>query len=425
MTLFNVQLTTSGFSRVSLAQIVSALNAIWQAAYGADIDLDPRSADGQIIGGLAEAFDDLNGIAADTVNLLNPNGATGAMLSNLLYLTGISRNAASYATAPATFTGASGTPVPTTFVVKSTYDGTLWSPVGAVTIGGGGTVAGTLRCQTIGPLPNGGPPMAGTLTQIITVTAGIDSVTNAVGVRGAIIEGDPNARIRRQQSTAIASQGMTDGLQAAIKALTGVVDAVVWENNSSSPMTVGDVSINPNTLRVVVEVNDGGAADPVHTSSSSDPIANTILALKSCGCGTQGQYDKYPLDALGVAHTIWYDKATPVTVQVAVTIHTRTNWPTDGAAQIKALISSWSDGANATTGKPNLPIGGDDTGALSWTDVVGSFLGQVPGFDFQSLTFAISTDGGSTYGTPTVSPANLTIPFKQFAQIASVLVNGA
>jgi hypothetical protein len=420
MSLFNAQLTTSGFARKSLAEIKAALDVLWQSAYGASVDVDPRSADGQMIGGLAEMFDDLNSIAADTTNIVNPNGANGAFLANLAYLTGIARNPANYATAPTTFAGTPGTHVPTTFVVKSTDDGTSWSPVAEVVIGGGGTIAGTLRCSTIGPLPNGGPPLPGKLTQIITVTAGIDSVTNALGTRGATAENDPNLRIRRQQSTAIASQAMTDGLQAALKKLPGVIDAIVWENDRSDPVTVGGATINPNTVRAIVEVETSGPADPTRTSSSADPIANTIFTLKSSGCGTQGTISKAPLDALGVAHAIKYDMALPLDVQISLHVSPRVNWPTDGADQIRALIASWALGTNATTAKPNLPIGGDDTGVLSWTDVVGAFIGQVPGFDFIDLTF--SADGGSTW---TTSPAPLTIPFGKFASIATILVNGS
>ena len=425
MTLFNAQLTSAGFTRTSLTNIQAALNTIWKSAYGSNVDVDPRSADGQMIGGLAEMFDDLNGIAADAVNIANPNGATGASLSNLAYLTGIKRNAASYATAPATFTGTPGTTVPTTFTVKpSPDDGTTWKPVSSVTIGGGGTVAGTLQCQTLGPLPSGGPPLPNALTSIVTVTAGISAVTNALGTRGTSIEVDPNLRVRRQQSTAIASQAMTDGLQAAIKTLPGVTDAVVWENNSSDPKTVGGLTINANTVRVVVEVQASGASDPAYTSSSADPVANTIFALKSSGCGTQCAASrgitKAPLDALGVAHQILYDVATPLNVQIAIAISPRVNWPADGANQIKAAISSWIDGTNVVTGKPNRSIGGDDKGMLSWTDVVGAFIGTVPGFDFVSLSF--STDGGSTW---TTSPASVTIPLLQFASITTILVNGA
>lgn len=430
MGIFNAQLTTAGYTRLPMTAIISALESIWTAAGGADVDLDPRSPDGQIIGILAEMFDDLNGMAATSLTVANPNGAMATMLANLAYLTGIARNAASYSTAQATFTGASGTVVPTTAVVKSTIDETLWSPTTTINIGGGGTQSGTLKCQTIGP-PAGGSVPAGSLTDIITpITspgAGWTAVTNDAGTPGYLQEGDPNLRVRRQQSTAIASQGTTDGLQAAIENLkdtngnpAGVLDAVVWENNTSTPLTIqtgSGATINPNTVRVLARVTGGSAADPTTTTSWADPIAKAIYNLKGNGCGTQGATSKAPEDSLGVAHAISYDLATPLTVGIMITISRRVNWPTDGIRQIQAAIATWAAGSNAVTGKPNLQIGGDDKGMLSWTDVVASFINVVPGFDLVSTTF--SADSGSTW---TTSPNSLPVPFGNFVSIGVVFV---
>ena len=136
-----------------------------------------------------------------------------------------------------------------------------------------------------------------------------------------------------------------------------------------------------------------------------------------------GVTGKGPLDALGIGHDIHDDLARALDVQVAVTISTRTNWPSDGAQQIAALIVAWANGTDPQTGKPNCPISGieltpgGDAGELSWTDVVGAFIGLVPGFDFVSLLF--STHSGATW---TVNGANLVIPFTRFAQITSVSV---
>ncbi len=328
--LFAQQKTAQGFTRVSLPQIIASLEALWKGAYGSSVDLDPRSADGQMIGGIAEMMDDLNSAVADLMHVANPNGATGAFLTNIAALTNVTRNSD---------------------------------------------------------------------------------------------EKDANLRIRRQQATATASQSMSDTLLAALLALPGVLDACVRENATSEPGLIGGLTINPNTVRAVVEVQLGGAADPATTTTSTDPIANTIFALKSMGCGTQGGTGKGPLDALGVSHDIYYDLATALDVQVAVTISTRTNWPSDGGAQIAALILGWANGTDPVTGKPNCPISGieltpgSDQGALSWTDVVGSFLGQVPGFDFVSLTFSL--DGGATWST---NGQNLVIPFTRFASISSISV---
>jgi len=419
-TLFSSQIASAGFTRAPMTSIIAELNTLWQSVFGADIDIDPRSPDGQLIGGIAEMLDDLNGIAYDTYQgIANPNAATWTMLSALMALTGVPRKPASYSSAPATFTGANGTVIPITSVVRSTLDATLWSPIAEITIGGTGTATGTLRCQTIGPAASGTVPAA-TLTEIVTpITTpgdGWTAVTNAIGVSGYLVEGDPNGRIRRQQSVAIASQAMTDGMQAALKALTGVLDCVVYENNLPQAVSSPGV-IAANSIRAILKVTPGGAADPAESGDDDDPVANLIFTLKGNGCGTVGTTTKNPADSTGKAHPINYDLATATDVMIRITVASRYNWPSDGATQIEDAITAWAAGTNADTGKPNIAIGGDDNGTLSWTDVVASFINSVPGFDLTLLEF--SADAGSNW---TTSPASLVIPFGTYANITDVTV---
>lgn len=189
---------------------------------------------------------------------------------------------------------------------------------------------------------------------------------------------------------------------------------MVWENTTDAVINIGGQNVDPRSLWVLAHVAPGGAADPSGTADDADPIADTIFELKSMGCATQGTTTKHPTDAGGVAHPISYSTATPLSVAVQVTISKRYNFPTDGAEQIVQAIATWAAGTNATTKKPNLQIGGDDKGELSWTDVLASFLNAVPGFDFKAIKF--STDGGSTWGFPNT---NLVIPFGDFASIVA------
>lgn len=416
-TIFSEQLTASGYERKSLSDIKDAIDDLYRAAYGADADLDAKSPDGQISGGLAEMFDDLNSMAEDTiVGLTNPNAATGTTLSGQMILTGCPRNVATRSTAPCTFSGSDGVEITPDDVVQSTEDGSLWSPVTTYTLSGGGA-QGTLQAREYGP-PDSGRVLAGTLTIIQTPKTGWTGVTNAVGVPGYNVEGDANARVRRRQAVAIAAQSMTDTLQAALKIIPHVVDAVVWENDKGAPVTIGSGNtINANTVRCFVRVDVGSSADPGETNSYDDPVANTIFQLKGQGCGTQGDVQKFPLNSLGGSHEIRYDLAEALEVSIKVTVRRRYNWPEDGARQIEDAITAWASGTNENTGKPNLQISGDDLGSLSWTDVLSSFLNGPPGFDFIGLQF--STDDGSTW---TTSGQSLPIPFGSFAEISDVTV---
>jgi hypothetical protein len=123
---------------------------------------------------------------------------------------------------------------------------------------------------------------------------------------------------------------------------------------------------------------------------------------------------KYPEDDAGHPHEIRYDFAEAVDVSIRVTITRRYNYPLDGDAQIAAAIVAWAEGSNVDTGKPNIPIGGDSRGNLSWTDVLASFVNSVHGFDLVSMQF--STNGGSTW---TANGDSLPLSFNQVASIAS------
>lgn len=417
MSRFASALTPTGYVRVQMTDIVSDLNNIVRGAGGAAVDLDPRSPVGQGVGGVAEMLSDLEGIAADVVtSLVNPNSATGAGLSGLMVLTGCPRNGSTYSTAPATFSGTQNTVIPVNAVVRSTLDGSLWSPSAQVTIGASPT-AGTLVCQALGP-PAGGTIPANTLTQIQTVINGWNAVTNSIGLPGAVVEGDPNGRVRRQQSVAIASQSMTDGIQAALLTLPGVSQAVIWENDKDYAVPLGSGTLLANSIYAICLIQADSASDPDHTSSSADPIANKIVELKGIGCNTQGSVTKYPVDNQGHAHLIQYSKAEEVDVKIIVTVRMRYNWPLDGGSQIAVAIVAWANGINPDTGKPNIAIGGDSSGNLSWTDVLASFINTVHGFDFLSMVFSV--DGGSTYST---NGANVPLAYNQIARIISANIS--
>ena len=332
---------------------------------------------------------------------------------------------------PVTFTGAPSTVIPTGFLFRSTLaDGTIakWSSVytlsGGVqtpgaTIGGGGTtsnvwaictVKGPTRCPT-------GTPLA-----MLTVQTGVTAVSVVTDATvGYVSEGDPSLRVRRQNSFGLATQGMADGLDSALNNMPAdVVQATVWENNTGVIQTfAGGGQLNPKSIRAIVAMQPSGNAQHV---------VDKIYRLKGPGCGMQGATSGTALDEQGNAHPVYYDVATMVRVFVGISIATRAGWPSDGAQQIANLIGEWS--ANVQ----NHPLGGDSAGELSWTSVLGAFLGLVPGFDLVTAsTYGSTPIFGMVFGTLSgsvvtwnTSTQNFPLTFLQYAQIAAtdVIVNG-
>ena len=420
MSLFNDALTPYGYTRVKMTDIITALNTLWTTAFGADFDTDPRSPDGQIIGGLAEMFSDLEGAVCDTyTGLANPNAATGTMLTNIAGLNGLKRNQGMASYVPVTLAGTPSTVIPTTTLLQSTLANgvtakwsnlyTLIPSTGAHTpgaiIGGGGTTSNVWAvCTVLGATKC----PAGTPISILTVVSGLTSVTvTSDAVVGYLVEGDPNLRIRRGTSFGIATQGMADGLEAALNNLNSgadVAQAAVWENNTGVLQTfAGGGTINPHSIRVLVKLTQSGSATNV---------AQCIYNLAPPGCGIDGStVDSTAVDEQGGHHTVAYDLATPLRVGVVVLVLTRQGWPSDGADQIASLVEEWA------SNPLNCPLGGNSRGELAYTDVMGAFLGKVPGFDLAGF-LQLKQWNGSAW-VISGGATGLSVSFNQYASIMS------
>lgn len=346
------QLTTSGFTKSTLAERIAQLQGIWQSALGATIDVDAESPDGQIIGALAEMFANLDDIAEGTYNGLLPDGATADFLARLVRLNGISKNAGAYSTATCTFAGTSGTIIPTTAIIRGTdeQDQTItWSPSVAVTIPGGGSTTGTVVCNTLGDYQ----APAGTLTRIQTVISGWTSVTNAAdATRGYEAETDERLRARRARSVAAPSQAMTDSVYAAIVDLANVLQAVVWENELDTTKAMTGGTLDPHSIFAIV---DGG---------DQDEIAEAIWLRKSGGCSMMGDVSRTVTDVQGHAHTIKFSRPTDVDIYLELDITARAGWVTGTDDDIKEAIVA----AAAEPGA--ILIGGDSNNEFAWSDVL-------------------------------------------------------
>jgi uncharacterized phage protein gp47/JayE len=430
MSLFAENITPTGYVRTPLTSIKADLEALWVAAFGADADLDARSADGQIIGGLAEMFSDLEANVADTYQgLANPNGATGQFLTNIAGINGLARNSGMASYVPVTIYGTPSTGIPADTLLQSTMpDGTTatWSDVytldpgtgvqtpGSVIAGGGAsantwavcTVDGATRCPAATPM------------KLLSVIAGLTTVTvTSDAMLGYVSESDPNLRVRRQNSFGLAARGPADALDAALNNMPAVVSqAAVWENNTGVTVSYpGGASIAPHSMRVIVVMAP---------NADQDLVAQKIYDLKPSGCGLQGAVTNgSPVDEQNHSHPVKFDVATPLRVYVGISLATRAGWPSDGAQQIANLIGEWS--ANPQ----NHPLGGDSAGELSWTSVLGSFLGLVPGFDLvTSSQYGSTPIFGMVLGTTSwnTGSQNLPLTFLEYATIAAsdVLING-
>lgn len=318
-------ITPAGFVRTRLDERVANLVAQAQAIFGADIDVDPDSLDGQLLGIVAESISNLDQLAEDVYQGFNPQSASGLALSRLVQLNAIKRRPGAYSTATLQATGTQGTVIPAGSLVRNPATGAQFQTIADATIPSAGTVAIAAQATAYGPLT----ALAGTLTKIDTPIYGWQSVTNPVdAIPGKLEETDEQLRIRRAKSTATAGLSLVDSIYGGVANVDGVRSAVVLENDQdTADPTTGQA---PHSVYVIV---DGGAdAD----------IAQVIFDKKTIGTTSLGAVQVPINDSQGVPHTIRFARPTDKNIYVTINLHQKAGWPVDGVAQIQAAIVAWA-----------------------------------------------------------------------------------
>ncbi len=274
------QITAAGLTVDNLTTITANLVAGFQAIYGADINVDQNSPDGQRIGIYAQMAEDLLEFLVSINNGFDPDQAIGAILDERVAINNIQRQGGTYTIQPivvivnasVTLPGldtAANDPNGTGYTVQDAM-GNQFILLATVTL-----VIGSypldFRAQQIGAV---NVPVS-TINTPVTIVQGVVSVINSSPALtiGQNQETDPQLRTRRQQSPALSTTAFLNGLLARILALTGVTEAVLYENNTGSTDSDG---IPAHSIWLVVA---GG---------SNADIANTIYKTISACAGMKG-----------------------------------------------------------------------------------------------------------------------------------------
>lgn len=366
----------AGFVLQNLADRLAALTASMQAIFGPDINLDPNSVDGQTVGIFAEAIANADLLAQAIYQSFDPASATGAALSRLVTLNGITRQLGSYSLVSLTLTGTQGAVIPAGSLVTSADGTSVWATLDDATIGAGGTVVVSAQCAVLGPVA----AAAGALTAISTPIYGWQSVTNATAAQvGALTESDEALRARRAQSTSTPAQSVVDSIYGAILNIAGVTQAVLYENESETTDSNG---LPAHSMNLVV----AGGADA--------DIAKALWLRRSGGSTQIGAQSVVVNDSQGNQHTMKFDRPTPVNVYVVVNGAALAGYPTSGAAQVQAAIVAWA--------LANLQIGDEVVQSALYTPI-----NTIPGVSITSVFIGLAP-------APTTS-ANLAIAFNALA----------
>lgn len=287
-------LDSTGFTPLSFDEIVARIGSRLEA-YNPGFDLTPESPDGQLINifafELSQAWNEL-GIV---YNSYNPEEATGAALRNIGLITGIPYGVATRSTCTIDLTGTAGTIVPRGSIVTDSVGNEFQTQL-AATIPASVEVVAMVSGFIDMPI--------GTVTTIKTPVTGWTAIDQpAVGRAGTAAQTETAYRNVRNRTVLRNFSGVEAAMQARLLEL-GINQATVINNDSKT------VILADGTPTQTIHVTIG------EVSGITDmDIARTILATKGLGCPTYGSTTVTDvLDSQGIAHTIKFSRATPVSI---------------------------------------------------------------------------------------------------------------
>lgn len=270
------------------------------AIYGADINVEPNSPDGQMINIIAQAKRDCLELITQVYNSFDPDKAIGVSLNARCAINGVTRNPGTFTQQTVTVTVSQAVTVPgldtfptAPFTVED-GNGNKFVLISTQVFGGAGSLDLPFQAVLLGPVSS----LPNTITNIKTPLLGVTGVNNAAGptVLGLTEETDYALRIRRAKSVSLPSQGYLEGLLGALLDTPGVTAAAVYENDTNA--TDGD-GIPGHSIWVVVAGGDITA------------IANAIYVKRGAGCGMLGSVNVTVLQVDGSNFIVSFDRPTP------------------------------------------------------------------------------------------------------------------
>ena len=342
-------------------------------------NLQPNSPDANLLNIFTQVVIDVQEFLQAIYDSMDPDQAIGVSLDARCAINGVQRIAGTYTQQPINVTATGIVTLqgldlyPTNpFTIQDTA-GNQYQLLATYTFAGAGTQALVFQAAKLGAIQS----TIGSITQIVTVVAGITTVNNAVAPSsiGQAEETDAQLRVRRAASVTIPSQGYYQGLAAALLAITGVTSAKVVENNTSG--TVGGVPAN--SIWVIVTC--------ANTTANINAVANAIYLKRSFGCGMRGtQFVSY-MQPNGNTIVIYFDFSTPQNLYFRATLAqidpsgAVLNKPAIQAAVLAQFGAAYGIGQSADSSSiaafiksiaPNAAISAEGVSAdgISWTTLL-------------------------------------------------------
>lgn len=247
---------------------------LFKLAFGSDLDVSPSTPQGLLINIFTLERIGLLANNAQLANQINPNLSGGVFLDAIFAFLDGQRTPASFSTLEnVALTGIASTIIPAGSQARNTVTNSLWELVSQATLDGSGNATGTFQAVESGPVTCN----IGELTTIVSGVLGWETVNNpASEILGQSTQGDQQARNFRKATLANQSTSLAEAVTTALNKVNGVNSLSFRENIKSTPETIDNKLMDPNSVYVCV---DGGL---------DQDIADALTAKKGTGCDYTG-----------------------------------------------------------------------------------------------------------------------------------------
>lgn len=383
------------------SDILAGAMADINAAFGgklnttnADGTPNTKAPQGQLASSWTAIIGAKNDDMLEMVNGIDPDTAYGRFQDAIGRIYFIERNPAQ-PTVLEIACGGLGAPIPLGAMIQDQNQNT-YVCTQAGTIPSGGSITLSFACTVTGPTP---VPAANQVS-IYKAIPGWDTVSVVSGVPGNVVESRADFEFRRRQSVAQNASGSVPAVRGRVLNVAGVLDAYVTDNPNSTPLTIGGVTLAPNSLYVGAF---GGAAQD---------IGNAIWTKKAPGCNYNGNTTVTVYDTDGYTqpypqYSVKYQTLAPTAISFAVQVVNNPNLPTNYVQLIQnAIISAFTGadgGARARSGT-TLFAGRYYPGVMAVD----------PSVELMSIQLGIGTANANSVAiginqTPTITAANISV----------------
>ena len=344
-------LDATGLTIKTAAEIEDEVSVDQRAALGDQLVTGPESPLGQLNSIFAAQLATAWTLLQQVFEALDPDAAEGTQLDTVCSLAPLTRNPATKSVGVLTINGLDTTVIPIGYIVRIPL-GARFVTTAAAVIPFAATIDVAIESEEYGEIEG----LSGTITEPVTIIAGVTSITNAADVvEGRLVESDSDLRQRREGSLSVAGSCTDASVAARIGELDTVEQSLVISNRTNA---VDAFSIPPKSGRAIV----------YPAQAASQPVWDQIWLHWPIGITSDGAITGTAQDQQGNSQPVAFSVATEIEVHIAIALTVDTVTYSGDAAVIAAVAAATANpliGADLLLWTIENRVGDDVTGILT------------------------------------------------------------